>query len=266
MPQSAELVFHGSITAGVGAFLFLLLFIVFLMPFFHGIVNTGGIIGAALSGTLSAAFFFHSLTLRLIGRIASTFPGKLLLIAATVLAAAFAVYAAAVSVLMYRAARNSPGGEDTTLVILGCKVRNGKPSRMLRRRLDTAAAYLSKHERTFAVVSGGKGNDETVSEAQCMKNFLTAEGIAPEKIFSEDRSTDTAENIRNSAKLIEQTGLPAEITIVTDGFHQYRAALLAERAGLRCHSLSAKTSWWLMPTYCLREWLAVGKCLVFRSR
>ena len=50
---------------------------------------------------------------------------------------------------------------------------------MLRRRLDTAYEYLSLHENVKAVVSGGQGEDESISEAECMKDYLVSKGISP---------------------------------------------------------------------------------------
>ena len=53
------------------------------------------------------------------------------------------------------------------------------------------------------------------------------------------------------------------IIIVTDGFHQYRASLLAKRAGLSSESESAKTNPLYVPTYWVREWMALFQLLVF---
>ena len=128
---------------------------------------------------------------------------------------------------------------------------------MLKRRLDAAYGYLSEHDSVCAVVSGGQGSDESISEAQCMKDYLVARGIAPERIFMEDRSVNTEENLRFSKAVISENGLPGRITLVTDNFHQYRAELIAESNGIEAYNISGKTSWYLLPTYGVREWFGI---------
>ncbi len=240
------------------AVLSLLMLIWFMLPLFRGIVNAGGIFGAAVSGGLAAAFIFRSRTAALISSLRSTRAGRAAFAVLCILAVLFTVYAAAISVFMIRSARNRPPSGDTTLVVLGCRVKNGEPSRMLRKRLDRACSYLEGHSGTRVVVSGGKGSDEKMSEAQCMKDYLVRRGIAPERIYMEDRSYDTSQNLRYSMELIRREGLCEEITIVTDGYHQLRASMLAKKQGIRTHSLSASTSWWLLPSYWVREWLGIA--------
>ena len=172
-------------------------------------------------------------------------------------AAAAVVTAAVISIFMIKAANDRPKDENTTVVVLGCQVRNGAPSLMLAQRLRAAYDYLSEHESVKVVVSGGKGVDESVSEAQCMKDWLVDKGISPDRIFMEDKSVNTEENLSFSKKIINENGLPQRITIVTDGFHQLRADMLAERIGIESNNISAKTKWYLLLTYWVREWFGV---------
>ena len=69
------------------------------------------------------------------------------------------------------------GGERTVMVIFGCQVKPDGPSILLRDRLDTALAYWEEHPDIHIVVTGGKGDDEHQSEAQCMYDYLTAHGV-----------------------------------------------------------------------------------------
>ena len=129
---------------------------------------------------------------------------------------------------------------------------------MLSRRLDAAYKYMSEHETVCAVVSGGQGSDEAMSEAECMRSYLTDKGIAPERIFMEDKSTTTKENLEFSKKLIAENGLPQKVTLVTDGFHQLRAEMLAAKAGIASpYNISGYTSWYVIPTYWVREWFGI---------
>ena len=166
------------------------------------------------------------------------------------------------SVFMIISANHKPKSENT-VVILGCKVRDGAPSLMLQKRLDAALNYLNQHPDVPVIVCGGQGEDESITEAQCMTEYLTAHGLAESRIYRDDTSTSTLENLQNAKAIItEQDWLP-EITIVTDGYHQFRAANIAKSIGLSADAVSAGTSWYLVPSYWVREWLGICYQFVF---
>lgn len=189
--------------------------------------------------------------------------GRALICTAAALGILCAILAAVISGFMIGASRDAPNGKDTTIVVLGCKVKNGRPSLMLRRRLDAAYDYLCEYEDVTVIVSGGKGSDELVSEAQCMSDYLISKGIAPERIIMEDKSASTYENLKFSQEIIEKNNLCEKITIVTDGYHQLRAEMIASGLGLESYNISAPTSPWLIPTYWVREWFGVVYQFIF---
>lgn len=162
-----------------------------------------------------------------------------------------------ISGFMLKEMNDKPKDENTTLVVLGCQMKDSGPSLMLRRRLDAAYDYLIEHENVKVIVSGGKGADEPVSEASGMSDYLMARGISPDRIYVEDKSKNTEENIAFSKAIIERENLCGDITIVTDGYHQLRADIFAKRQGIRSYNISAPTSLWLVPTYWIREWFGV---------
>ncbi len=115
------------------------------------------------------------------------------------------------------------------IIVLGAQVKGTRPSMALRWRIDRAYEYLTENPDTFAVVSGGQGQGEDISEAECMKRELVSRGIPEERILMEDRSTSTMENIRFSLEVIGRDGV--RIGIVTNNFHVWRAVKIAHRAG-----------------------------------
>lgn len=243
--------------------IFIILFILFLLPFIGaGIINVGNAAGLIVCGCFAAVCIFQQrfgdfvsrLRERTFGRIAAAVCGGLVVICF--------IAALVMSIFMIRAATDKPKG-NTTVVVLGCQVRGTNPSLMLRRRLDTAYEYLTEHEEICVVVSGGQGGDEEISEAECMRRYLVSRGISEERIYIEDNSTNTQENIRFSKEIIEAEGLPSDITIVTDGFHQLRADIFAEREGIRSYNISSNTPMWLLPTYWVREWFGILYYSVF---
>lgn len=89
------------------------------------------------------------------------------------------------------------------LIVLGAAVKGREPGQALRYRIDAAASYMSENPGTVAIVSGGKGPGEEITEAECMERELLRLGVPTERIIQENRSESTAENIRFSYELIE---------------------------------------------------------------
>ena len=129
--------------------------------------------------------------------------------------------------------RDELHGEPKLMIILGCKVESWGPSLLLQDRLDTALDYLASHPDMTVVVSGGKGDDEHMSEAQCMYDYLTGHGIDESRVFLEDQSRNTLQNFRFSRTLLEQLGhdVTEGVLVVSNGFHLTRARMLARRVG-----------------------------------
>ena len=147
--------------------------------------------------------------------------------------------------IIVRASAGDPDRDHQYIVVLGAKVNGTSPSLSLNDRIGAAYAYLKAHPDTVAVLSGGQGPDEGISEAQCMFNELTARGIPARRLWLEDRSTSTWENLNLSLDLIEEkTGTrPETIGLVSSEYHLYRAGLFARDCGVTAVGIPAKTSW-----------------------
>ena len=90
-----------------------------------------------------------------------------------------------------------------------------------------------------------------------MADYLVAHGLEEGRVTREDRSTTTAENVRNSAGLL---GRDASVAIVTNDFHLYRALRIAEKNGLPgAFGLAAPTNPLYLPQATLRECAALVK-------
>ena len=143
------------------------------------------------------------------------------------------------------------------LVVLGAQVKGDRPSRALKKRLDTALDYGNTHPDVRFVLSGGQGTGEDISEAECMYRRLVARGIDPSRLYKEDRSSSTRENLLFSLEIIKEKNLPGTITITTSGFHAFRARLVAKDLDLETFSLTCTTPWYALPTYYIRELFGV---------
>ena len=157
-------------------------------------------------------------------------------------------------------AGNAPIEENGpyTVVVLGCRAYEGKPSIMLQGRINAAYEYLAAHPESCCVCSGGLDEiDEPMTQGEVIKTELMSMGVEEQRLLVDGKSEDTRENLRFSAELIEENDLPRRVAIATDNFHEFRAAGYALNCGLAPCSLGCHSPWYLAPGYYCREMLAV---------
>ncbi|MCT1174832.1 YdcF family protein [Lactococcus lactis] len=134
-----------------------------------------------------------------------------------------------------RTAENST--DIKTILVLGSRInQNKKPAKITQERLDAALLLAKNNPQAKIIVSGAKGADEPVSEAFSMKNYLITHHISADRIISEDKAGDTAENIAYSKKYFD-----GKTVIVTSDFHLYRALYLAKQEGVKVEGFATKT-------------------------
>ena len=157
---------------------------------------------------------------------------------------------------IFGAMRKTVEKEVTWLIVLGAQVRGVKITNSLKRRLDAALDYAKKHQQVKIIVSGGQGKGEDITEAEAMYKYLESHGIEKERIYLEDTSTTTLENLRNSGNIVGDFSLP--VAIVTNDFHLYRALRLGEKVGYtNLHGIAASSNQILQLNYLVREFFAV---------
>lgn len=142
------------------------------------------------------------------------------------------------------------------VIVLGAQMKASGPSMILKARLDEAIRYLEENPETKVIVSGGQGSDEPISEAEGMKTYLMKNGIEEERIFTEDKSVNTNQNLKFSAEYINIE--EEHVGIVTSNFHIYRSVKLAEKLGYEnvC-GIAADSYVFLLPANMLRECASV---------
>jgi len=130
------------------------------------------------------------------------------------------------------------------IVVLGAKVNANGPSVSLWDRICAAYTYLDEHPNVIAVVSGGQGTDEPITEAECIFRELVELGIDPKRIWMEDEATSTWENMHFTLDLIEEkTGeRPGKLGVLSSEYHLFRASLFAKAAGVEFVGIPARTS------------------------
>jgi uncharacterized SAM-binding protein YcdF (DUF218 family) len=175
------------------------------------------------------------------------------------------VIMALTSVPILLGVRSQPEAACDWLIVLGAGVDGDTPSPILQDRINAAYDYLTKHPDTVCIATGGKGDDENLSEAQCIYNHLTQMGISGDRIWMEDQATSTVENFRYSIDLLKQeTGsIPKSVGVLSNEFHLFRASLMAKDNGLSPIFIAAPTSdAWTRIYYTVREIFVLWNYLI----
>ena len=166
----------------------------------------------------------------------------LLTVLLVLLCLAVLAFAATGAIIMHSATADE--GEFAYLLVLGTVVEGTEPSSMLSDRIQGAYDYLTAHPDTICIVSGGKGDEVNLSEAECMYNELVELGIDPARLLMEDRAASTVENFQFSLALIkEKTGVrPEKLGVLSSEFHLFRARMFARDEGVMPIAIPAKTT------------------------
>lgn len=154
------------------------------------------------------------------------------------------------------------------VIVLGARVKGERITSSLKKRLDRAVAYLKENPETIAVVSGGQGPGEDISEAEAMRRYLFAAGIPENRIIKEYRSTTTVENISFSKSFITlnwysrmggYTNVEPQIGVISNNFHIFRAVKIGEKMGIPLSGIPAESDKLLLANQMLREFFAIVK-------
>ena len=166
------------------------------------------------------------------------------------------------------------------VIVLGAGVNGTEPSLSLRTRLDKAVDYLERWPDIPAVLTGGTGYGEEISEARAMYEYLQYNGIPEDKLLIEDQSSDTVQNIEFSRTVIDRQeynkaqaarahlmefyrerpdGDTIRIGILTSNYHVFRAEAIARRQEIEPVGVAAACDPVLAVHLRLREAFAVLK-------
>ena len=145
------------------------------------------------------------------------------------------------------------------VIIHGAGLLRGREvSKLLADRIDKAIEVYHKDPTPpILIPSGGKGDDEEISEAEAMEKYLIEHGIPKENIIKEDKSMTTRENLLFSKKIICERGGSPYVALVTSNYHVYRALSLCESIDLTCTGIGAHVALYYWPSALIREFAAI---------
>ncbi len=138
-------------------------------------------------------------------------------------------------------ARRDTSAHASAIVVLGAAQYLGRPSPVLRARVDHAIELWRRGQAPRIIFTGGFGDHDTTSEAAVAERYAIEHGVPAQAILIENAGRSTVESLRRVTTLME--GEPSrEVILVSDPFHMLRLAVLARRYGLVPHTSPTKTS------------------------
>ena len=151
-----------------------------------------------------------------------------------VVVAAFSVAMLAtawVSIRVERQATREEAQPADVILVLGAAEYHGRPSPVLKARLDHALDLYRRHLAPRIMTTGGAGGDPVFTEGDVGRDYLTGQGVPPEAIVVESEGASTVASTARAGEIIRRMGLQAVI-VVSDGYHIYRVKKMLEVRGL----------------------------------
>jgi len=127
--------------------------------------------------------------------------------------------------------RRDHAREAGAIVVLGAAQYDGRPSPVLRARLDHAVDLYKRGIASTLIMTGGVGPGDTVSEAVVSRRYAARAGVPADAILVETTGLTTLESMRAVGRLMESREID-DAVLVSDPFHLLRLRLLAWRVGI----------------------------------
>ncbi|MFT7586758.1 MAG: uncharacterized SAM-binding protein YcdF (DUF218 family) [Cellvibrionaceae bacterium] len=132
-------------------------------------------------------------------------------------------------------------------IVLGAGVFRGRPSPILRARIDHAIQLYNTGVVDRLIFTGGIGRNDLLSEAEVSRQYALAQGISDSDILIENKSTTTIENLRFAAEIGANNELNSYL-IVSTPYHMLRATWIASDIGLNATSSPTRSVRWISDT------------------
>ena len=180
------------------------------------------------------------------------------------LLAAALLYFAFTFTQVWWASRRDDRAPASAIVVLGAAQWNGKPSPVLKARLDHSVELYHEGVAKTIIVTGGKQDGDKVGEGKAGYDYLRAKGIPDAALKIEVDGADTYEQLSASVAILDKANLGRSVVIVSSPYHAYRSSAIAEEVGLRPHFSPAADESSLSALFRESEATAAGRIISYR--
>lgn len=160
----------------------------------------------------------------------------------TVAVAAVVLIAWVISMIaVERVGRRDEAQRADAIVVLGAAQYVGRPSPVLRARVDHAVSLWKRGLAPTLILTGGTGVGDTTSEAAVARKYAMSQGVPDRVIVIEIKGRTTSESMRAVARIMDDRE-QSSVILVSDPFHMLRLSILARRFGLEPYTSPTRTS------------------------
>ncbi|MGO9262095.1 MAG: YdcF family protein [Bryobacteraceae bacterium] len=160
-------------------------------------------------------------------------------IGTALLAAALLAYISYVSMRIERQSTRDEAQPADVILVLGAAEYSGRPSPVLRARLDHALELYNRQLAPLILTTGGAGGDPVYTEGGVGRSYLMSRGVPSESIIVETEGESTLESTALAGEIMRRMGLQSAI-VVSDGYHIYRVKEMLQFRGLRVYGSPRK--------------------------
>jgi uncharacterized SAM-binding protein YcdF (DUF218 family) len=162
------------------------------------------------------------------------------------------------------ASRHDTGASASAVVVMGAAQYNGRPSPVLKARLDHAAELYQAGRAPMIIVTGGKQPGDRVTQGLTGFDYLRDHGVPESDIKVEVQGTNSYQELSAAALIVDQAGRPPDVLLVSDPYHALRISQIAEQVGLTPHVSPANTPSSLRSMARETAAVAVGRIIGYR--
>ena len=170
-------------------------------------------------------------------------------LAAAGVSAALAIYVGYVAVQIGQQSEREEAQPADLIMVLGAAEYNGRPSPVLRARLDHALDLYTRKLAPRVMTTGGAGGDPVFTEGSVGRAYLMSHGVPSEAIIVENEGESTVHSIAMAGEIMRRMGL-SSVIVVSDGYHIYRVKKMLQYGGLRVYGsprrdrMGVVREWW----------------------
>jgi len=144
------------------------------------------------------------------------------------------IYVSVTFIQVWRASSDDDTQMSDAIVVLGAAQYDGRPSPVLEARLQRGRELFMDGLAPYIVVTGGRQDGDTYTEATSGYNWLVERGVPDDAILKEVQGRTTYESLAATSRFLRERDLD-EVLLVTDGYHALRARGIASDVGLTPH-------------------------------
>jgi len=159
----------------------------------------------------------------------------------------FVLASSVIAIRIQQASRGDPPQKADAIVVFGAAEYSGRPSPVLKARLDHALELFHRGLAPVVITTGGAGLDPVYSEGGVGREYLQEHGIPDADLIGETQGSDTDESATRVANIMYTNHLRTAL-VVSDGYHMFRIKQMMARKGIEAFGAPRpdslpKTAW-----------------------